>query len=108
MVVSAIPAVAAAAHECPAGKVTAASYTHDFKSEASTIFQEVQSDAQDAILFGDAHQQALWLAPYRTNLDNLYTEAKSLTRSAGNAVELSSVSKEYRNLRHNLEPKGSS
>jgi len=181
MAVSAFAATSAATRECPAGKVSAESYTHDFKGEANAVFKDVQNDAQealyhadqlegfaqngniswesqavqldqvkgdindigaklcrletirrvvapwqqgaidqiamdarlmadnaqDAILFGGTHQHELWLATYRHNLDNLYNEAKGLTRSADHAVKYASVSKEYRGLRHDLEPQGS-
>ena len=63
------------------------------------------NNAQDAILFVDAHQNGLWVGAYRHYLDNLYNEAKSLTRSVGNAVEFSSVSKEYRDLGSRLGAK---
>ncbi|MBZ5619169.1 MAG: hypothetical protein LAQ69_10680 [Acidobacteriia bacterium] len=59
-------------------------------------------NAQDAIVFGNTHSKELWLATYRNYLNNLYNEGKSLTRSVGNAVEYSSVSKEYRDLRQSL------
>ena len=56
-------------------------------------------NAQDAILFLDAHEDDLWAGTYRHYLDNLYNEARSLTRSVGNAVEYSSVSKRVSGLR---------
>ena len=53
MAVSALPAAAAPVHECVSPKPTAASYTWDFKSEANTIFKDVQSDAQQAMDHAD-------------------------------------------------------
>jgi hypothetical protein len=53
MAVSALPAAAAPVHECVSAKPTAASYTWDFKSEANTIFKDVQSDAQQAMDHAD-------------------------------------------------------
>jgi hypothetical protein len=176
MAASTVPAAAAAAHECVPGKVTAASYTWDFKGEANTILKDVQAEAQqalnhadrlqalardnnvdweihaghlsglrseindigdklcrletirrvlapwqqrvvdqvatttrlladnaqDAIVFGNDNREGLWLASYQRCVNNLYNEAKSLTRSVGNAVEFAGVSKEYRDLGHNM------
>ena len=57
LAVCAIPASAAtASHQCVAGEPTAASYTWNFKSEANTIFQEIQSEAQDASYHADMLQ----------------------------------------------------
>ncbi len=173
MAALAVPAAAATVHECVPGRVTAASYTWDFKGEANTILKDVQSDAlqalyhadqlqtfarnggvswvshadqltdlrseindirdklcrletirrvlapwqqraidqvaiatrlladnaQDAILFGNTNRQELWFGAYEHYVNNLYDQAKSLTRSVGNAVEFVSVSKEYQDLR---------
>jgi hypothetical protein len=181
MVISTVPAMAAVVHECVAGKPNPASYTWDFKAETNTIFQDIQSDAQqaldhadqlqgvqnahlswdsqglqldaikdevndieakicrletirrvvapwqkkeidriaattrlmvdntqDAILFGNAHQENLWLATYRKYTDNLDAEAQNLANSVGRAVEYANVSKEYRNLRHGMQASASS
>ena len=59
-------------------------------------------NTQDAIVFGNTHRSELWLAPYQKDLDNLENEASALTRVVGNAVEFPGVSKEYRELRHDL------
>jgi hypothetical protein len=50
MVAFSVPATAAMAKtcECKPGQATAASYTHDFKGEANTIFQAIQDDAVEA------------------------------------------------------------
>jgi len=180
--ICAIPAVAVSSRQCVPGKVTAASYTWDFKGEANALFTSVESDArqasyhadklqsfdrdaglswqahadqlnglradiddignklcrleairravapwqqreidriavsarlmadnaQDAIEFVNANQGALWRDTYRHYVDNLYNQAKDLTRSVGNAAEFASVSKEYQELRHNLGTRGSS
>jgi hypothetical protein len=55
-------------------------------------------NAQDAILFLNANEDNLWPLAYRRYLNNLCDEAQSLKRSVGNAVEYSSVSKQYRDL----------
>jgi hypothetical protein len=176
MAIAAVPAGAAAANGCVAGKPTAASYTWNFQGEANGIFKEIQSDAeqalyhadklgsfaddlkldwdtdateldylrsdindmgaklcrlqtihrgvapwqqhaidqiattarlmaynaQNAIVFGNANREKLWLATYRSDLDNLDNEARSLAHTVGNAVEFASVSKEYRDLEHKL------
>lgn len=175
MVALAIPATAAAVHECVSGNPTAASYTWDFKGETNMIFKDIQSDAQqalnhadklqsfqgsdlswqthaseldalkdevndmgaklcrleairrvvapwqqaeidriaaavrlmadntqDAIVFGNAHQEELWLTAYQKYTNNLYNEARMLAHSVGNAVAYANVSKEYRGLRRAL------
>jgi hypothetical protein len=45
MVFFAVPGMAAATHECTAGKPTAASNTWNFKGEANSLFEKVQADA---------------------------------------------------------------
>jgi hypothetical protein len=52
------------------------------------------NNAEDAIEFGKTHQNELWLGQYQGDINNLYNEARSLTRNAGE------------NLRH--EPGGES
>ena len=64
--------------------------------------REMAYNAQDAIVFGNANQNKLWLTSYRDKVINLDNEARSLTHSVGNAVEFASVSKEYRDLEHKL------
>jgi hypothetical protein len=59
-------------------------------------------NTQDAILFGNDHQEMLWLATYKKYADNLYTEAGNLAHSVDNAVAYPRVSKEYRKLQHDL------
>ncbi len=175
MVLSAVPALAAAAHECPAGKPAAASSTWDFQREANTIFEDIQTyalgaqyhaemldspgytklaweaqaeqldnlrsdinnigdklcrletirsavapwqqrviddiegtasvladNAQHAILFANANRSYLWAPTYRNRLDNLYSEAKGLTRYVDNAVQFPGASKEYQDLKRGL------
>jgi hypothetical protein len=173
----AVPASAAStSHQCVAAEPTAASYTWDFKGEATTIFKDIQSDAQDALyhadmlqafardphmtwdahadelsylkseindigaklcrlqtirrvvapwqqneidqivtdtqlmadntqdamLFGNTHRNELWLAAYQKNVNSLEDEANALTHSVGHAVQFAGVSKEYRELRHDV------
>ena len=59
-------------------------------------------NAQDAIVFGNTHRNELWLAAYQKNVNNLEDEAIALTHSVGNAVQFAGVSKEYRELRHDV------
>jgi hypothetical protein len=165
-----------AVHECACGKVSAASYTWDFKGEANQIFQDIQSDADsalyhadkvqsfaqdsqiswqshseqldalrqdvndmssrlcrleqirrvtdpwqqreidriattvrlmidntaDAIVFGNAHQNTLWLPKYQKYADNLYNEARTLSKSVDSAVEYANAAKTYRDLRKEM------
>ena len=181
MFAAAAPAAVRPVHACASGTPTAASYKWDFKGEANAIFEDVQSEAkqalydadklrsftntsdvswemhaiqltdlkdeindigsklcrlesirrvvdpwqqrviddivaatrlmadnaQDAIVFGNTHRQELWLPTYQSYLKNLSNESESLTRSVGKAVEFAGVSKEYQDLRSNLEAKGS-
>ena len=176
MALFAVPATAAAVHECPAGKPTAASYTWDFKGEADMIFSDIQADAQqalyhadklqsyardttldwqpqgdqldaireevnamgtrlcrletirrvvapwqqaeidriastmrlmadntqDALVFGNAHRDDLWLPTYQRYTRNLYDEARTLEHSVGSAVAYANASHEYHNLRRTL------
>lgn len=60
------------------------------------------NNAQDAIAFGNGNQQYLWFPTYWHYVNNLYNQAKSLTGSVDRAVEFTSVSKRYRDLRHGL------
>jgi hypothetical protein len=56
--VAAPPAVAAAAQKCACvpGKPTAASYTYDFRSEANTIFADIELQARQSLTDADALQ----------------------------------------------------
>jgi hypothetical protein len=176
------PGMAAAVHECVPGSPTAASYTWDFKAEANSIFQELETlarhtrgdaeqlqtfsrdegvswetqgdqldiirqeindmgaklcrlesirralapwqqaevdriaqdvqlmadNAQDAIVYLDNHEQALWMPTYQKYSNNLYREAGALTDSLSDAVTYAGVSKEYQDLRHKLAVPASS
>ena len=53
LIACAVPAWGVTVHECTPGKPTAASYTWDFKTEANTIFQDAQTDAQQAAYHAD-------------------------------------------------------
>jgi hypothetical protein len=65
-------------------------------------------NTQDAISFIDAHPEDLWSPTYQKYTNNLYDEARSLAHSVGNAVAFANVSKEYRNLGHQLGIRASS
>ena len=54
--VTALPAVAATHHTCPAAVPSSASSTWDFKGEANTLFGEIQSAAGDALFHADQLQ----------------------------------------------------
>jgi hypothetical protein len=73
-----------------------------------TTTRLMADNAQDAIMFVDAHRLELWLPAYQTYLNNLRHEATNLRRSVDKAIEFASVSKEYQDLRSDLQPKGSS
>lgn len=49
IVTAAFAAPAVVIHECVPGKPTVASYTWDFRGEANTLFQEIQTDADQAL-----------------------------------------------------------
>jgi hypothetical protein len=59
-------------------------------------------NAQDAIVFGNSHSRELWVPTFQAYVNNLYSEAESLTHSTGTAVEYSHVQKEYLQLRKDL------
>jgi hypothetical protein len=67
-----------------------------------TDTQLMANNAQDAIIFGNTHRNELWLAAYQKNVNNLEDEAAALTHSVGHAVQFAGVSKEYRELRHDV------
>jgi hypothetical protein len=67
-----------------------------------TDTQLMADNAQDAIVFGSTHRSELWLATYQKNVNNLEDEATALANSVGNAVQFAGVSKEYRELRHDV------
>ena len=57
---------------------------------------------EDAIVALNASHRRLALSSYKSNVNNLYDEAKSLTHATGEAVQLANVSREYQDLRHEL------
>lgn len=59
-------------------------------------------NAQDAIAFGNLHQDNLCFLPYRNYANNLYFDTRDLTQSVDKAVEYVNLTKEYRDLRHRL------
>jgi hypothetical protein len=64
--------------------------------------QLMVDNATDAIHYISSMPQGVLFPRYERNLNNLYQEAKTLTRSTGNAVEFANVSHEYRDLGHKL------
>lgn len=74
---------------------------------AKTV-QLMADNTEDAIVFGNGHQQDLWLPVYRKYADNLYAQARTLVRSADDAVAYARVSKEYRNLKQDMRLPASS
>lgn len=64
--------------------------------------QLMADSTQDAIVFGNAHQQELYNLTYQRYADNVYLDANNLTRSVGNAVEYAKVLGEYHELRSDL------
>ena len=56
MVAFAAPRSGTPVHECVPGTPTVASYTWDFKGEANTIFQDIESDADQALDHADKLQ----------------------------------------------------
>jgi len=49
----------------------------------ATTTRLMADNARDAIVFGEANPEALWLATYQHYVNNLYDQAKSLTRAFG-------------------------
>ncbi len=64
--------------------------------------QLMANNTQDAIVFGGSHRSDLWLATYKSDVTNLANEANALNGVLRNVVEFPGVSKEYRELRHDL------
>lgn len=69
----------------------------------ATADRLMADNADDAIVFGNASPQLLWTPAYRRYVDNLYAQAKNLTRSVDEAVEFAHVSKQYQDLRQAVE-----
>jgi len=180
---TALPAAASAARECVVQKPGPASYTWNFKREATNTFDQIAADAararfhaerlqtmvaradslswpsdlnqlnqirsavndmgsqvcrletirrmtspwqrktidhivtdvtlladntRDAQAFGDTHREGLWIPVYDTYVNNLYTEAKDLTRSVRHAVKYAKVAQQDRMLRNDFSAKASS
>ena len=69
------------------------------QTEVDRIAEEVQlmaDNTQDAIVYLNGHEEALWVPTYQKYANNLDKEAGALTQSLSNAVAYSGVSKEYR------------
>lgn len=65
-------------------------------------------NTQDAIAFGSAHRETLWVPAFQKDLDNMYTEAHDLTQSVGYAVQYTKVDRQDRVLRKDLNVRSSS
>ena len=88
-------------------RVTAPWQRAEIDRIANTVRLMVDN-TQDAITFGAAHQNALWVPTYQRYADNLYNESLALTRSVDNAVAYARTAKEYRSLRQELGMRPSS
>ena len=67
------------------------------------ITERLMADnAQDAIIYGNAHRDTLWTGTYGENLTNLASEAASMKRVAGDAAEYASVANQYRDLKQEV------
>ena len=60
------------------------------------------------LLAENANPQGLYFGAYGRYVNNLYGQAKSLTRSVGSAVGLARASNEHRDLKQNLGARASS
>ena len=74
---------------------------------AATI-RLMAGNTRDAIVFGNSHQDQLWVPTFGAYVNNLYQEAGTLRRSTGNAVEYARVLRESRSLRSDLGIQASS
>jgi len=59
-------------------------------------------NAQDAIVFVNEHQTALWLPVYQKYAGNLYNEARTLTDSLDHALSYARAAKEFQQLRREM------
>ena len=70
--------------------------------QIATTARLMADNAEDAIVYGDSHQDNLWAAGYRDNLINLANEAQSLKRVAGNAAGYASLAHQYRDWKEKV------
>jgi hypothetical protein len=63
---------------------------------------------RNTLVFDGAHRGTLWLPAYRRYADNLYVQARILTKAAGNAAEYAKVDRQERALRKALNTKSPS
>lgn len=73
-----------------------------------TAVRLMADNAQDAITFLNTHQQELWMPAYQTYVDNLYSQARSLTTSVGDAVEYAKLGAHEQQLKQAIGVKTSS
>lgn len=65
-------------------------------------------NTQDALAFGGTHRKALWMPTFQMYVNNMYAQARELTRSVGYAVEYTKVDRQDRVLQKDLGVKSSS
>ena len=66
------------------------------------VVPRLASETRGAILFGGDHQHTLWLATYEKYTDSLYNQSSKLANSINEAVKYARVSKDYREVSHEL------
>ena len=75
----------------------------------ATTVRLIADNTQDAIWYGNNNHRILWSsATYQKYVNNIYNEARKLTKSVGDAVEYAKVGPQYRELRKGIEMKASS
>jgi len=74
----------------------------------ATTLRWMADNTEDAIRFGNAHPQDLWMAAYQKYTDDLYDQARTLAHSVGAAVAYARASKDYRNLTREMGTAASS
>jgi hypothetical protein len=68
----------------------------------ATTVRLMADNTEDAIRFGNTHQEDLWLPVYTKYADNLYAQSCTLANSTENAVTYARLSNELRNLKRDL------
>ena len=53
-------------------------------------------NTRDALVFGNTHREILWVPAFQKYVNNMYSEAKSLTRTAHHAVEYAKANAQNR------------
>lgn len=67
----------------------------------------IADNAQDAMVYGNNHQNRLLSPRFQQYVDTLYTKLANLTDSSQNAVEYAQVQHQYRDLRSELRSNAS-